>query len=257
MFIEKKMAAAGLLGLVALACIGSTARAQMTRGGRMGGMMMGGMRGPFMTSPMPSATMGAMGGMAGFNSGIPLFQSRMLGSNLNMVGGFANFGISGMNSFGSAFAMPFRGGYGMGGYGMGGYGMGGGYGMSGYGMSGGNGAAGSGYSMSNSYDAGSYDYSRSQQAELPHPAGDVRVAPADAAVIRLRVPDQFATVFFNGQSVSSIGTKRTFVSPNGEPGKSWTYEIRATWTAGNRQMTREKVVEARAGQISTADFTRE
>jgi uncharacterized protein (TIGR03000 family) len=267
MSIEKKKIAAAVLGLAALAGMASMAHAQMMRGGRTGGMMMGGvmggMRGPFMVqpSPMVSPMMGTSGGMGTFNPSMALFQPRMFGSNMNRGGGLTNFGISGFNSFGNALAMPFRGGYGIGGYGMGGYGMGlGGYGMGGgYGMSGygGYGAAGSGYAMSNSYGAGSYDYARGQQAELPHPAGDVPVAPADAAVIRLRVPDQFATVSFNGQSVSSIGTKRTFVSPNGGPGKNWTYEIRATWTAGNRQMTREKVVEVRAGQISTADLTQE
>jgi uncharacterized protein (TIGR03000 family) len=216
---KKKIATAGLLGLVALACMGSRAHAQMMRGGRIGGMMMGGM----------------MGG--------------------------TNFGVSGLNSFGNTFAMPFRGGYGMGGYGIGGYGMGGygpsGYGMGGYGM-GGYGAAGGGYGMSNGYGTGNLNYgSSSQQAELPHPAGDVKVAPADAAVIRLRVPRRFAAVSFNGQSVSSIGTTRTYVTPKLEGGKSSSYEIKVTWSTGNGQKTMEKVVAARPGQISTADFTRE
>jgi uncharacterized protein (TIGR03000 family) len=236
MSIEKtKIVAAGFLGLAALACTASSAHAQMMRGGRMGAMM------------------GGMGGMRGL-------------------------GMSGMSPFGNAFSMPFRGGMGMGGYGMGGSGMGmggygmggsgmGGMGMGGYGMGGsgmggmgmgGYGMGGSGSSMGSGYGAGSLNYgSSSQQGELPHAAGDVRVAPANAAVIRLRVPQQFATVSFNGQSVSSIGTTRTYVTPNVEAGSSWSYEIKATWGTGNRQTTREKVVEARAGQISTADFTRE
>jgi hypothetical protein len=111
---------AGLLGLVALACNGSAAHAQMMRGGRMGGMMMGGMREPFMAqfSPMVSPTMGAMTGMGGFNPGVGLFQPRMVGSSLNLGTGLTNFGVSGLNTFGNGFAMPFRAGYGMGGYGM-------------------------------------------------------------------------------------------------------------------------------------------
>jgi hypothetical protein len=206
MCIEKKITAAGLLGLVALVCMGSTAQAQMMRG-RMGGMMMGGgmmggMRGPFMTQVSPM--MGTFGGMGAINPSMALFQPRTFGSNLNLGTGMTNFGFSG---FGNTFAMPNRG-IGMGGYGMGGYGMGG------YGMGGGYGAAGSGYGMGNHSGAASYDYgSRTQQIELPHPAGDVRVPPADAAVIRLRVPDQFAAISFNGQSVSSIGTRRTYVTP--------------------------------------------
>jgi uncharacterized protein (TIGR03000 family) len=274
MSIDKKKMAAGLLGLVALACTGATAQAQMMRGGRMGGMMMGGMiggmRGPFMVqpSPMVSPTMSAVTPMGGFNPGMGLFQPRMVRSTLNLGTGLTNFSVSGLNTFGNGLAMPFRAGYGMGGYGMGGYGMDGygmgGYGTSGYGMGGmgaygmgGYGAAGGGYGMSNNYGAGSVNYGSSSQGELPHPAGDVKVAPADAAVIRLRVPHQFATVSFNGQSVSGIGTTRTYVTPNLESGKSWSYVIKAVWSTANGQRSAEKVIEARPGQISNADFTRE
>jgi uncharacterized protein (TIGR03000 family) len=257
MFIEKKKLAAGLLGLAALACTGATAHAQMMRGGRMGGM-----RSAFTAQVSPMGSSMVMGSMGGFNPGMAVFQPRMFGSNLNMGGGLTGFGFSGsgFNSFGNGLAMPFRAGMGMGGYGMGGYGMGG-YGMGGYGGGGGAAMAGSGtggYGMSNRYGAGALNYSStSQQGDLPHPAGDVRVAPADAAVIRLRVPQEFATVSFNGQKVSGIGTNRTYVTPNAQTGNSWSYEIKATWKTGNGQKSMERVVEATAGQISTADFTRE
>jgi uncharacterized protein (TIGR03000 family) len=217
MSIEKKKMAAGLLGVVALACMGSTAQAQMMHGGRMGGMMMGGMmggmRGPFMgqSSPMLSPFMGTLGAL-------------------------------GLNSAANPFAMGFRGGYGMGGSGMGG----------------GSGGTGGGYGLANGYSAGAHNYdSPNQQGELPHPSGDLKVAPANAAVIRLRILDRFAAVSFNGQNVSSIGTTRTYVTPNLEAGRNSTYEIKATWMAGNRQRSMEKVIEVKVGQISTADFTRE
>jgi uncharacterized protein (TIGR03000 family) len=242
MSIGKKMAA-GLLGLAVLAFSGSTAHSQ-TPGGRMGGMMMGGgmmggTRGAFMgqSSPMVSP----MAGMSGFNPGMGLFQPRMLGSNLGT--GLTNFGSAGMNSFGNTLGMQFRGsgmGYGMAGSSMGGYG-----------------AAGGNSSMS-SYGVANRNYGfSSQQSELPHPAGDVKVAPADAAVIRLRVPDQFATVSFNGQSVSSIGRTRTYVTPNLASGNVRSYEIKATWSTATGQKSAEKVVDARPGQISSANFTRE
>ena len=82
MAIEKKMTAAGLLGLMALACVGSTAHAQMMRGGRMGGtmmgVMMGGMRAMAQFSPMTSPMMGTMAGMGGFNPGMALFRPGMV-----------------------------------------------------------------------------------------------------------------------------------------------------------------------------------
>jgi uncharacterized protein (TIGR03000 family) len=97
----------------------------------------------------------------------------------------------------------------------------------------------------------------SAQAQLPQPAGDVSVAPANAGVIRVLVPDEFADVTFDGYNVSSIGTRRTYVTPNLEPGKSFRYEIKASWLRGNQRTSRQAVVAARDGQISTIDFRRE
>src|SRR5262249_52561921 len=95
----------------------------------------------------------------------------------------------------------------------------------------------------------------SRPVEAPHPTGESNVAPPDAALIRLRVPDKFAVVSFNGQTVSSTGTARTFVTPHLGAGKSGHYEIKSTWGAGNQQTSRESVVEAGAGQVRTGDFT--
>jgi uncharacterized protein (TIGR03000 family) len=94
------------------------------------------------------------------------------------------------------------------------------------------------------------------ETQLPQPAGDVLVPPADAGVIRLHVPDQFADVTFNGHPVSSIGTARTYVTPNLEPGKSLSYTIKVSWLRGDQRMSHEAVVEARPGQINTVDFAR-
>jgi uncharacterized protein (TIGR03000 family) len=205
-----------------------------------------------------------------FNSGFNRFGNRSgfgrfvrfedrLAARLN--GGFFNsLTGSGLGNLWAWGLNPY--GYGLGG-GYGGYGLGGGYGpYGGYG-------AGSGYGAGGAYGAGSGDYglstyamgstvpsSDSQQVEVPHRTGDISVAPANAAGIRLYLPDESATVSFNGQTVSSIGTTRTYVTPNLEAGKSLRYEIKVTWGSGDQQTSMEKVVEARAGQIATADFTR-
>jgi uncharacterized protein (TIGR03000 family) len=99
--------------------------------------------------------------------------------------------------------------------------------------------------------------SQAQEPELPQPAGNVVVPRANAGVIQLLVPEPFADVSFNGYNVSSIGTRRTYVTPDVEPGKSLRYEIKASWLRGDRGMSRQAVVEAKPGQISTIDFRRE
>jgi uncharacterized protein (TIGR03000 family) len=130
-----------------------------------------------------------------------------------------------------------------------------GYGMnpSGYNSSGyGNNQSGYG-----SYPSPSSARTGSAEPELPHPAGDVRVAPADAGVIRLRLPDRFADVSFGGHAVSSIGTSRTFVTPRLSPGQKERYEISVTWLHGNQRATREEAVELRPGEITTLDLRRQ
>jgi len=49
---------------------------------------------------------------------------------------------------------------------------------------------------------------RQEEARVPHPSGELKAAPANAAVIRVELPDRFATVLFDGQKVSSVGGTR-------------------------------------------------
>jgi uncharacterized protein (TIGR03000 family) len=94
------------------------------------------------------------------------------------------------------------------------------------------------------------------EAQLPHPTGGVLAPPANAGVIRLHVPDEFATVTFNGHAIDSIGTTRIYVTPDLEPGKSLRYEIKVSGFRRNQRTIHEALVEARPGQINTVDFTR-
>jgi uncharacterized protein (TIGR03000 family) len=81
------------------------------------------------------------------------------------------------------------------------------------------------------------------------------VAPPDAGLIRLQVPDQFAVVSFDGQQTSSVGTTRTYVTPLLEAGKTYHYKVTASWGQAGQQVTQEKTVDVARGQISTVDFT--
>jgi uncharacterized protein (TIGR03000 family) len=91
----------------------------------------------------------------------------------------------------------------------------------------------------------------SPQAQPPHPTGTTNpVAPPDAALIQLQVPEKFAQVFFNGQEVFSIGTTRAYVTPELQAG-TYQYTVKATWG----QTTREKTIEVARGRVSELDFT--
>jgi uncharacterized protein (TIGR03000 family) len=91
--------------------------------------------------------------------------------------------------------------------------------------------------------------------ELPHPTGGTAVAPADAGLIRLRVPDKFAEVTFNGQAVSSVGTAREYLTPALQVGQMYQYTITAAWGRGDQQTTRHQTIDITRGQIRTVDFS--
>ena len=76
------------------------------------------------------------------------------------------------------------------------------------------------------------------------------MAPPDAGLIQLRIPDKFAQVYFNGQEVSSVGTTRAYVTPELQAG-TYHYTVRASWG----QTTQEKTIEATQGRVSEVDFT--
>jgi uncharacterized protein (TIGR03000 family) len=76
------------------------------------------------------------------------------------------------------------------------------------------------------------------------------VAPPDAGLIRLRVPDKFAQVFFNGEEISSIGTTRAYVTPELQAG-IYQYTVKVSWG----QTSREKTIEMARGRVSDLDFT--
>lgn len=87
----------------------------------------------------------------------------------------------------------------------------------------------------------------------PAPAAD---PGANAARIRVVLPDPQGEVWFNGQKTGSTGASRTFVSPELDPGKENTYKLTAAWHEGGRLVTQERTVRVAPGQSYTVDFTR-
>jgi uncharacterized protein (TIGR03000 family) len=96
--------------------------------------------------------------------------------------------------------------------------------------------------------AASYYYDDSTNvAPLPLTAS----APAQIEVI---VPDPTATLWFDGRQTSQSGTTRYFDSPDLQPGKTFYYTVRASWTQGGQPQTAEQVIEVRAGSQLVVDF---
>jgi len=170
-----------------------------------------------------------------------------------------------------------RGGGGGGGY-RGGYGGYRGYGYRGYGYGGyGYGVGiylGGGYPYGYYWDYPSYapDYSVAPTAPLyvtpSYPApGPMPLSLGDPGAGGLPQPQDLtahvtvkvqadAEVWFGEGKTRQTGATREFVSPALTPGKEFTYEVRARWMEGRKEVVQTRQVDVSAGSSKTIDFTR-
>ncbi|HEX5270001.1 MAG TPA: TIGR03000 domain-containing protein [Gemmataceae bacterium] len=112
-----------------------------------------------------------------------------------------------------------------------------------------------GYGPSSDYDEPRWGASDSElPVVVPHPSGALRVAPPDAAVIRLYIPDRFGEVSFDGVKSSSIGTTRYYVTPDLEKEKNWQYEVKARFKKDGQTVTEERTVKVSPGKTVQVDF---
>jgi uncharacterized protein (TIGR03000 family) len=86
-------------------------------------------------------------------------------------------------------------------------------------------------------------------------SGDLNYTPADAAMIRIRVPNVRARVTVNGRAISPIGNVRYYVTPTLSPGQTYTYTVKASWARDGRTITRQRKVKAVRGRTVVADLT--
>jgi uncharacterized protein (TIGR03000 family) len=78
-------------------------------------------------------------------------------------------------------------------------------------------------------------------------------APKDA-LIEVTCPAN-AKIFFGDSPTMQTGSQRKFLSPELAAGKTYTYEVRATWTdANNKAVTQTRQVQVQAGKRSTVNF---
>lgn len=94
------------------------------------------------------------------------------------------------------------------------------------------------------------------------PAGSKSVSPstetppAEKARVffNVKVPAD-AELWFEGFKTSQQGERRKFQTPPLEPGKTFTYEIRARWTEDNGAVNRLQKFKVKAGDVLNIDFT--
>jgi uncharacterized protein (TIGR03000 family) len=80
------------------------------------------------------------------------------------------------------------------------------------------------------------------------------VAPnPNSATMNVKVPAG-AEIWFEGSKTGQTGTTRTFVSPPLEPGRGFTYDVRARWTENGKEVDQTRQVHVRAGEKVDVDF---
>jgi uncharacterized protein (TIGR03000 family) len=92
-------------------------------------------------------------------------------------------------------------------------------------------------------------------AILPPPAQDPPPIADNTAVLRVTVPES-AEVWLNGAKMSSTGSVRNYVTPKLEPGQTYAYELKATWTVDGRAAGITRRVEVVPGRVTEVDLTR-
>jgi len=80
-------------------------------------------------------------------------------------------------------------------------------------------------------------------------------ALGNAAAVVLKAPTD-VQLSVEGRAIPRTASEETFRTPELEPGSSYTYTFKARVLRNGKAITYIKQVKVRAGQISTADFTR-
>jgi uncharacterized protein (TIGR03000 family) len=80
--------------------------------------------------------------------------------------------------------------------------------------------------------------------------------PADKALLAVRLPALAALTIGDG-ATKQTGAERTFISPPLTPGKTYYYELKATWEENGRRKTVTREVAVSAGRRTLIDLTAE
>jgi uncharacterized protein (TIGR03000 family) len=191
------------------------------------------------------------------------------GAGYGLSTGYNNRGRVNSAGFvvGNYWTDPF---YGFGGYGYPGYGYPGyGYGEFGFGGYGADPYYGGvpnyppgAYNPGTYPPGGSYPPAVVFNGRMQVPPGmtEPELGPTPTAVtasVQINVPSPMAEVWFNGVKTQTTGMKREFVTPELPPGKVFTYEVRARWSANGKDFDVTRQLNVQAGSQSLLNFVAE
>jgi uncharacterized protein (TIGR03000 family) len=94
-----------------------------------------------------------------------------------------------------------------------------------------------------------------ESLQLPTISGPLTTPPPGTAIIRVRVPDTWGEVAFNGHDSITSGKLRTFVTPR-LTSQGTRYTVSASFAQQGQVIDRQQQVRVVPGQIVTLDFTR-
>jgi uncharacterized protein (TIGR03000 family) len=77
---------------------------------------------------------------------------------------------------------------------------------------------------------------------------------APTAAVQIFTIDPNAELWFNGVKMQQIGQERNFITPELEPGKKYSYEIRAKWTQSGKQYDKTRTITVQAGEQIGLNF---
>ncbi len=101
----------------------------------------------------------------------------------------------------------------------------------------------------------SYYYYDTPPASRSQPAPEAAVAGRNHVRLEVVLPDPNAEVWVEGQKTTTTGRVRTFESPELQPNRSYTYNLRASWMQDGRPVTQDRQVQVVTGRSTTVDFT--
>jgi uncharacterized protein (TIGR03000 family) len=77
---------------------------------------------------------------------------------------------------------------------------------------------------------------------------------SQGAYIRVQLPTADTKFEVQGIVTKQEGASRFFKSPPLDPGKSYAYDMKATWMENGKQMVRQKTIQVMAGMTTEVDF---
>jgi uncharacterized protein (TIGR03000 family) len=77
--------------------------------------------------------------------------------------------------------------------------------------------------------------------------------PQNTALIRVLVPDD-AKIWFNQAETTQTGPVRVFNTPQLEPGRNYTYDVRAQWRSGDHEVNQNRQASFHSGDAVTVSF---